>query len=116
MSWFKRQTEKIGELAPPEERTVRTEGLFVKCDNDDCGATLYRKDLVDRRCSVCPRCGYHFRIGSRERLQMLFDDGQFEELDAEVAPSDPLQIRRQLALRGTAEEGPEAVRGCSTRC
>ncbi len=91
MSWFKRQTEKIGELAPPEERTVRTEGIFVKCDNDDCGATLYRKDLIDSL-QVCPRCGYHFRIGSRERLQMIFDDGQYVELDARVAPTDPLQF------------------------
>lgn len=91
MSWFKRQTEKIGELAPPEERTVRTEGIFVKCDNDDCGATLYRKDLIDSL-QVCPRCGYHFRIGSRERLQMIFDDGQYVELDAKVAPTDPLKF------------------------
>ncbi|MFM8394115.1 MAG: acetyl-CoA carboxylase, carboxyltransferase subunit beta [Acidobacteriota bacterium] len=91
MSWFKRQTEKIGELAPPEERTVRTEGIFVKCDNDDCGATLYRKDLVENM-NVCPRCSYHFRIGARERLQLLFDDGQFKELHANVAPTDPLQF------------------------
>lgn len=89
MSWFKRQTEKIGELAPPEERTVKTEGLFVKCDNDDCGATLYRKDLLESL-QVCPRCGYHFRIGARERLRLLFDDGQYTELDAGVAPTDPL--------------------------
>jgi acetyl-CoA carboxylase carboxyl transferase subunit beta len=91
MSWFKRQTEKIGELAPPEERTVKTEGLFVKCDNDDCGATLYRKDLLESL-QVCPRCGYHFRIGARERLRLLFDDGQYTELNAGVAPTDPLSF------------------------
>ncbi|MEY4167435.1 MAG: hypothetical protein RIR52_1259 [Acidobacteriota bacterium] len=91
MSWFKRQTEKIGELAPPEERTVRTEGLFVKCDNEDCGATLYRKDLVDSL-QVCQRCGYHFRIGARERLRLLFDEGRYTELHAAVAPSDPLRF------------------------
>ena len=91
MSWFKRQTEKIGELAPPEERTVRTEGIFVKCENDDCGATLYRKDLVDNM-QVCPRCSYHFRIGARERLQLLFDEGRYTELHANVAPTDPLQF------------------------
>jgi len=91
MSWFKRQTEKIGELAPPEERTVRTEGLFVKCDNEDCGATLYRKDLVDN-VQVCPRCSYHFRIGSRERLRLLFDDEQYTELHAGIGPTDPLEF------------------------
>lgn len=91
MSWFKRQTEKIGELAPPEERTVKTEGIFVKCDNEDCGATIYRKDLKENL-NVCPTCGHHFRLTARERLQMLFDEGKFEERDAEIAPNDPLEF------------------------
>ncbi len=89
MAWFKRQTEKIGEIAPPEERTVKTEGIFVKCENEECGATIYRKDLKDNL-NVCPNCSYHFRLTARERLQMLFDDGKYEERDTGVAPTDPL--------------------------
>ncbi len=91
MSWFKRQTEKIGEIAPPEERTVKTEGIFVKCDNEDCGATIYRKDLKENL-NVCPTCGHHFRITAKERLHMLFDDGQYEERDSGIAPTDPLHF------------------------
>lgn len=91
MAWFKRQTDKIGEIAPPEERTVKTEGIFVKCDNEDCAATIYRKDLKENL-SVCPSCGYHFRIGARERLQMLFDDEKYVELNRDIAPADPLQF------------------------
>src|SRR5215813_10161534 len=91
MAWFKRQTDKIGEVAPPEERTVKTEGIFVKCENDDCSATIYRKDLK-ANLSVCPTCGYHFRISSRERLQMLFDDGRYTERDSDIAPNDPLKF------------------------
>ena len=45
MAWFKRQTDKLGDPTPPEERTVKTEGIFVKCENEDCGVTIYRKDL-----------------------------------------------------------------------
>jgi acetyl-CoA carboxylase carboxyl transferase subunit beta len=89
MAWFKRQTDKIGEIAPPEERTVKTEGIFVKCENEECGATIYRKDLK-AALNVCPTCGYHFRITARERLNLLFDDGKYEERDAGVAPTDPL--------------------------
>ncbi len=89
MSWFKRQTEKIGEIAPPEERTVKTEGIFVKCD--ECGATIYRKDLKVAL-SVCTTCNHHFRLTARERLQLLFDDGKYEERDADVAPADPLHF------------------------
>ncbi|MBL8191182.1 MAG: acetyl-CoA carboxylase carboxyltransferase subunit beta [Acidobacteria bacterium] len=91
MAWFKRQTDKLGEVALPEERTVKTEGIFVKCENEDCGVTIYRKDLKTSS-SVCPTCGYHFRLGARERLQMLFDDGQYEERDASVSPTDPLKF------------------------
>ena len=61
MAWFKRQTDKLGEVAPPEERTVKTEGIFVKCENEDCSATIYRKDLK-ANLHVCTTCGYHFRL------------------------------------------------------
>jgi acetyl-CoA carboxylase carboxyl transferase subunit beta len=91
MAWFKRQSEKISEVAPPEERTVKTEGIFVKCENEDCGATIYRKDLK-KNLSVCPDCGYHFRLSARERLQMLFDDGKYEERNSDIAPADPLNF------------------------
>jgi len=91
MAWFKRQTDKLGEVAPPEERTVKTEGIFVKCENEDCGATIYRKDLKANQ-HVCTTCGYHFRLSARERLQMLFDDGKYSERDADVAPTDPLEF------------------------
>ncbi|MGH9752557.1 MAG: acetyl-CoA carboxylase, carboxyltransferase subunit beta [Blastocatellia bacterium] len=91
MAWFKRETDKIGPSPPPEERTVKTEGIFVKCENEDCSATIYRKDLKVNL-NVCPTCGYHFRLSSRERLQMLFDGGRYAERDAQVAPADPLEF------------------------
>lgn len=91
MAWFKRQTDKLGEVAPPEERTVKTEGIFVKCENEDCGATIYRKDLK-ANLHVCTTCGYHFRLSARERLQMLFDEGKYDERDANIAPTDPLEF------------------------
>jgi len=89
MTWFTRKDEKIAKLTPPEERTVKTEGIFVKCENEECGATIYRKDLR-ANLNVCDKCGYHFRISARERLEMLFDEGEYEERDAGIAPTDPL--------------------------
>src|SRR5678810_1493154 len=67
----------------------RTENVFVKCEG--CEAHLYTRDLEESH-QVCPHCGYHFRLGARERLSMLFDDGKFEELDAEVISIDPLEF------------------------
>lgn len=43
--------------------------------------------------SVCPECGYHGRISSKERIALLADEGTFEELFAEVGYSDHLNFR-----------------------
>ena len=88
MPWFSKKSKRI-ENVPPEERVVKTENVFVKCDG--CEAHLYKRDLEESH-QVCTHCGYHFRLGARERLAMLFDDGKFEELDAEVTSIDPLEF------------------------
>ena len=86
MAWFSKKTKRI-ESVPPEERVVKTENVFVKCDG--CEAHLYKGELEDGL-QVCKHCGHHFRIGARDRLALLFDDGKYEELDAEVISIDPL--------------------------
>ena len=88
MAWFSKKTKRI-EAVPPEERVVKTENVFVKCDG--CEAHLFKGELEDAS-QVCKHCSYHFRIGARERLRLLFDDGKFEELDAEVVSIDPLKF------------------------
>jgi acetyl-CoA carboxylase carboxyl transferase subunit beta len=88
MPWFSKKSKQI-EAVPPEERVVKTENVFVKCDG--CEAHLYKGEL-EESLQVCSHCGYHFRIGARERLAMLFDDGKYEELDAEVISIDPLEF------------------------
>ena len=88
MAWFSKKTKRI-ESVPPEERTVKTENVFVKCDG--CEAHLFKVELEDGL-QVCKHCGHHFRIGARERLTLLFDDGKYEELDAEVISIDPLKF------------------------
>ena len=88
MPWFSKKSKRI-EAVPPEERVVKTENVFVKCDG--CEAHLFKGELEDGH-QVCKHCGYHFRIGARERLSYLFDDGKFEELDAEVISIDPLEF------------------------
>lgn len=66
------------------------DGLWTKCDA--CRAMLYNKDL-ERNLFVCEKCGHHFPIGARTRLAQLLDDVlQFEELDADLRPANPLQF------------------------
>ncbi|CAN5690771.1 acetyl-CoA carboxylase, carboxyltransferase subunit beta [soil metagenome] len=88
MPWFSKKSKRI-ETVRPEERVVKTENVFVKCDG--CEAHLYTGEL-DEAHQVCKHCGYHFRIGARERLGMLYDEGKFEELDQEVISIDPLEF------------------------
>ena len=67
MAWFRRERSPL----PAHEQESRVpEGLYVKCDS--CKEILYRKAVVDNL-SVCPKCGFHFRISARERLELLCD-------------------------------------------
>ena len=88
MAWFSKKSKRI-EAVPPEERVVKTENVFIKCDG--CEAHLFKGELEDGL-QVCKNCNHHFRIGARERLTLLFDEGKFEELDAEVISIDPLEF------------------------
>ncbi|HEY7123179.1 MAG TPA: acetyl-CoA carboxylase, carboxyltransferase subunit beta [Ktedonobacterales bacterium] len=47
----------------------------------------WRKNL-----KVCLRCGYHFRLSARERIEFLVDEGSFQELDAHLLSVDPLHF------------------------
>jgi acetyl-CoA carboxylase carboxyl transferase subunit beta len=90
MSWFKRDDKKTH--TSDAEKTVKTEGLWQKCES--CREIIWKKDL-DATHQVCPRCGAHFRLDARSRLQLLFDGGEFVERDGELRSSDPLQFVAQ---------------------
>ena len=97
MSWFKRNSDTDRQPVPEEaEKTVRTEGLWLKCDG--CREIIWKKDLALTN-NVCSKCGHHFRIDARKRLVMLFDGGGFTEHDSELASSDPLGFVDQKAYR-----------------
>jgi acetyl-CoA carboxylase carboxyl transferase subunit beta len=89
MAWFRRNTPKIEEQGSEEERKVKTEGIFVKCP--ECDNPLYRRELKESL-QVCTHCDYHFRLGARERLDSLFDEGEYEKLDEEITSTDPLDF------------------------
>jgi len=86
MTWFKRQS---GELDTSGEKKVRTEGLWVKCEQ--CRQIIWKKDLEDNL-NVCPKCDKHFRIDARARLAQLLDDNQYDVTDADLVSTDPLKF------------------------
>jgi acetyl-CoA carboxylase carboxyl transferase subunit beta len=86
MAWFKRQS---GELDASGEKKIRTEGLWVKCDN--CRQIIWKKDL-EENLNVCPKCDKHNRIDARSRLAQLLDDNQYEVFDSNLSSTDPLKF------------------------
>jgi acetyl-CoA carboxylase carboxyl transferase subunit beta len=86
MAWFKKARKPIA--ADPEKPSRVPEGLWVKCTG--CSQILYNKDLAQNM-SVCPKCGFHFRMGSLERLRTLFD-GPWIEYDRALRSTDPLKF------------------------
>ena len=86
MAWFKRES---GELDTSGKKTVRTEGLWVKCES--CRQIIWKKDL-EENLNVCPKCEKHFRIDARMRLALLLDENQYETLDGNLASTDPLKF------------------------
>jgi acetyl-CoA carboxylase carboxyl transferase subunit beta len=104
MTWFKRQS---AELETSGEKTVKTEGLWVKCEG--CRQIIWKKDL-EENLSVCPKCERHFRIDARTRLAQLLDDNQYEVFDANLVSTDPLKFEDLKAYssrlkRAQAETG-----------
>lgn len=68
------------------------ENLWTRCNS--CQRILYKQDILDNL-SVCPECGFHFRISPEERLAMFFDDGNYQLFDQNVVPLDPLEFEDQ---------------------
>ena len=86
MAWFKRES---AELDTSGEKKVRTEGLWVKCEN--CRQIIWKKDL-EENLNVCPKCDKHFRIDARTRLAQLLDDNQYTVFDEDISSTDPLKF------------------------
>jgi acetyl-CoA carboxylase carboxyl transferase subunit beta len=99
VAWFRKKQEE-----PPtaEGRPRMPDGLWVKCEG--CKEIIYKLE-VERNLKVCPKCNYHFRMGARERLSLLLDEGSFEEYDSHLQAVDPLRFKD---LKSYAERIREA--------
>jgi len=67
---------------------VRTEGLWVKCPG--CRTILFKAEL-EANLQVCAKCGHHFKIGARERIELLLEPG-FQIVDGNLRSTDPLHF------------------------
>src|SRR5260370_6702101 len=88
MTWFKRDKKSIEKTTAPEARRVRTEGVGVRWES--CRTIVFRKDL-EANLFVCPKCQFHFKMNSTQRLEMLLD-GRWTEHDSGMTSTDPLKF------------------------
>jgi acetyl-CoA carboxylase carboxyl transferase subunit beta len=105
--------------AKPVGQSQTPDGMWFRCTS--CGEILYRKTL-ESNFYICTRCGYHFRITPEKYIQILLDEGRLEELDADLAPADPLgfpdypkklkEAQAKLGRKDGLIYGRGAVSGC----
>ncbi|MSN27310.1 MAG: acetyl-CoA carboxylase carboxyltransferase subunit beta [Geobacter sp.] len=88
MSWFTK--EKTGVEKSDGNKVKVPEGMWIKCQG--CSETVLGKDVA-ANLQVCPKCGYHYRISARKRLEALLDGGTWQEFDADVTSVDFLEFK-----------------------
>ncbi len=88
MAWWSR-TPGVG-ADPQEPKKSVPKGVWNKCER--CAATLYEVDL-DANLRVCASCNHHFRMGTQQRIDLICDDGSWQEHDLGLESADPLGFR-----------------------
>lgn len=66
------------------------EGLLRKCNK--CGGAIIAED-VKKDHYICPKCGGYFRVHARRRIEMVTDEGSFEEWDSDLQGGNPLEYK-----------------------
>ncbi|DAB29355.1 MAG TPA: acetyl-CoA carboxylase carboxyl transferase subunit beta [Sulfurimonas sp. UBA12504] len=96
LSLFSRKQDNV------QVATKEAPAHWIKCKS--CHALMFYKE-VENQNYVCPKCGFHLRIGVKERIELLADEGSFVEYDANLAPIDPLKFVDSKAYVKRVEEG-----------
>jgi acetyl-CoA carboxylase carboxyl transferase subunit beta len=101
VAWFKRESS---EIQTTDEKRVRTEGLWVKCEG--CRQIIWKKELEDNL-NVCTKCDYHFRIDARTRVLLLLDEDGIETFGENLEAVDPLNFSDTRPYKRRLQEGQQ---------
>ena len=101
MSWFKRKAKGI--QSSTEEKKDIPKGLWFKSPS----GKIVEQDELATNYYVSPEDDYHVRIGSKEYFQILFDNNEFKELDANMSSKDPLDFVDTKSYKVRLEEAEQ---------
>jgi acetyl-CoA carboxylase carboxyl transferase subunit beta len=87
MSWFQRKEKGIN--TPTELKRETPDGLWHQCP--ECKNIMHTREHKTNA-YTCIHCNYHDKIGSEAYFQLIFDEGEYTELDAEMRSADPLSF------------------------
>jgi acetyl-CoA carboxylase carboxyl transferase subunit beta len=86
MGWFERTYNRIKR---GKKKIDIPHGLWTKCTN--CSEIVYNKSLEDNL-KVCPKCGFHFYLRARKRIEITLDKDSFMEYDSKINSDNPLNF------------------------
>ena len=104
-----RAGEKESARTAEEDAPVIPAGLWKKCNK--CGKPIYTDD-VRANFYICPKCGGYFRVHAYRRIEMIADEGSFEEWDKFMQVSNPLSFpgyEKKLAAAREKSQLNEAI-------
>ena len=87
---FKKTSKRSHYISLRNSRPEVPEGLLRKCNK--CGAAIIAED-VKNGYYICPKCHGYFRVHAYRRVEMLADEGSFEEWDKEMDFVNPLDFK-----------------------
>ena len=87
---FKKTSSRQHYIALKSARPEVPQGLMRKCNK--CGAAIIAED-VKNGYYICPKCGGYFRVHAYRRVEMIADEGSFEEWDKEMEFVNPLDFK-----------------------
>lgn len=90
-----------GYIALNSARPEVPEGLLRKCNK--CGSAIIAED-VKSDYYICPKCGGYFRVHAYRRIEMVADEGTFEEWDRELVTPNPLDYKGYEEKIGSLKE------------
>jgi len=93
MNWFKRNIKNI--KTPTSQKKEAPDGMWHKTPN---GAIVHIRELKNNS-YVSPEDDFHFRIGSKEYFEILFDNNFYKELDENLSSSDPLNFKDRKSYK-----------------